>query len=90
MPGDIAYTSPMLELEEALARILAVLPKPARERVPLREARGRILLEPVSAAVDLPVFDNSAVDGYAVRSVDDVAPQTTLAAGTSVQVLRWE
>jgi molybdopterin biosynthesis enzyme len=38
----------MLELEEALARILAVLPKPARERVPLREARGRILLEPVA------------------------------------------
>ena len=63
----------MLELEEALARILAALPKPARERVSLREARGRILLEPVSAAVDLPMFDNSAVDGYALRSKDAAA-----------------
>jgi molybdopterin molybdotransferase len=60
----------MLELEEALARILAALPKPVGERVPLRQAHGRILLERISAGVDLPLFDNSSVDGYAVRAAD--------------------
>jgi molybdopterin molybdotransferase len=40
------------------------------ERVPLREARGRVLAEPLLAAVALPPFDNSAMDGYAVRAAD--------------------
>ncbi len=60
----------MLELEEAVARILADLPEPVGECVPLSEAHGRILLEPISAAVDVPMFDNSSVDGYAVRAAD--------------------
>ena len=60
----------MLELEDALARILAALPEPADERISLRGASGRILSEPVLAAMDLPAFDNSAVDGYAVRDAD--------------------
>jgi molybdopterin molybdotransferase len=60
----------MLELEEALARILAALPTPAAEPTPLSDAHRRILAGPVSAAIDLPPFDNSAMDGYAVRSAD--------------------
>jgi molybdopterin molybdotransferase len=60
----------MFELEEALARILAVLPKPGSETLSLREAHGRVLLDRVAAAVDLPPFDNSPVDGYAVRAAD--------------------
>jgi len=40
------------------------------ERVPLTEARGRVLVADVVAPVDLPPFDNSAVDGYAVRHAD--------------------
>ena len=52
------------------------LPKPknppaaTRERIPLSTAAGRILAEPVLSAIDLPAFDNSAVDGYAVRAID--------------------
>ena len=38
--------------------------------VELRAAEGRVLAEDVIAAVSLPVFDNSAMDGYAVRAVD--------------------
>jgi molybdopterin molybdotransferase len=38
--------------------------------VPIEESDGRILAESVLATVDLPPFDNSAVDGYAVRYVD--------------------
>jgi molybdopterin molybdotransferase len=40
--------------------------------VELREAEGRVLAEDVTAGVSLPVFDNSAMDGYAVRA-DEVA-----------------
>jgi molybdopterin molybdotransferase len=45
------------------------LPLPA-ETVPLLEARGRILREAAAAAEDMPPFDRSAMDGYAVREDD--------------------
>ncbi|MDT7816724.1 MAG: molybdopterin molybdotransferase [Acidobacteriaceae bacterium] len=60
----------MLELEEALARILAMVPSVMSERVPLGEAHGRVLAERVLSPIDLPIFDNSAMDGYAVRARD--------------------
>lgn len=40
------------------------------ETVPLLEALGRALAEPVIASLDLPRFDNSAMDGYALRAAD--------------------
>src|SRR5450756_349383 len=40
------------------------------ETVALQDARGRVLGADVKAPVDLPPFDNSAVDGYAVRHAD--------------------
>ncbi len=60
----------MLELEEALARVLAAVPAPTSESVSLGEAEGRVLAEPVTAPIDLPMFDNSTMDGYALRSAD--------------------
>ncbi len=63
----------MLDLETALARILTALPPPQRESVPLSEAAGRVLAEAVAAPVDLPPFDNSAMDGYAVRAAEIAA-----------------
>jgi len=60
----------MLELEEALARILAAIPPSAGEILPLGEAHARVLLERIVSALDLPPFDNSAMDGYAVRAQD--------------------
>ncbi len=60
----------MLELEDALQRILDALPPPRAQTLPLARADGRVLLEPAIARVDLPGFDNSAVDGYAVRAAD--------------------
>ena len=60
----------MLELEDAQARILSqISPLPA-EKVSLSVALNRYLAEKVTAAVDLPLFDNSAMDGYAVRASD--------------------
>lgn len=60
----------MLKFEEALARILSAIPPPATEIVALNRACGRILAERVASPIDLPPFDNSAMDGYAVQSKD--------------------
>lgn len=57
-------------LEEARAAMLAGLVPGAGERVSLSGALGRVLAEPVDARVTLPPWDNSAMDGYAVRSGD--------------------
>lgn len=58
--------------DEALIRLFdAWSPPPVRsERVPAAEAPGRVLAEDVVAAEDLPAFDRSTVDGYAVRAAD--------------------
>lgn len=64
----------MLDLETALARVLAALPPPRSEVVSLNTAAGRVLAETVVAPADLPPFDNSAMDGYAVRAAEDERP----------------
>jgi molybdopterin molybdotransferase len=60
----------MLSYEEALAELLANVPKPRPQGVPLREALGRVLAAPIEADLDLPPFRKSFVDGFAVRSQD--------------------
>ena len=60
----------MLDLEAALARVLAAVPAPTSESVSVSEAPGRALLDPIQAPIDLPIFDNSSMDGYAVRATD--------------------
>jgi len=63
----------MLDVDEAWALIAAELhPLPSEIR-PLRDAVGRIAAEPVRSPIDLPGFDRSAMDGYAVRA-QDTAP----------------
>jgi molybdopterin molybdotransferase len=60
----------VLDLETAVAQVLAAMPAPQVERISLTESAGRILAEPVISPLDLPAFDNSAMDGYAVRAAD--------------------
>ncbi len=75
----------MLTYDEALTRVLdAADPLPA-EPVPLADAYGRALAEPVVAAENLPPFDNSAVDGYAVRLDDTLFPNKSGATVLSVR-----
>jgi molybdopterin molybdotransferase len=60
----------MIPLEEALERMLAgVTPLPV-EDVALEAALGRVLAEPLVSRLTLPPWDNSAMDGYAVRAAD--------------------
>ncbi|MGZ6344374.1 MAG: molybdopterin molybdenumtransferase MoeA, partial [Candidatus Limnocylindrales bacterium] len=63
----------MLPLEEALQRMLAGLQPLPAEEVPLEEAVGRVLAAPVEAAVTMPPWDNSAMDGFAVHAADIAA-----------------
>jgi molybdopterin molybdotransferase len=64
----------MLSVPEASARILEQITPLLPERVALLDALGRVLAEPVHAPMTLPAWDNSAMDGYAVRAADiDVA-----------------
>ncbi len=60
----------MLTYEEALARVLDAMPSSRAEKVPVAEAAGRFLTEAVTSPLDLPPFDNSAMDGHAVRAAD--------------------
>jgi len=47
-------------------------------RRPLREALDAVLAEDVASPIDLPPWDNSAMDGYAVRSTDLTGSSTDL------------
>ncbi|WP_394837524.1 molybdopterin molybdotransferase MoeA [Pendulispora rubella] len=60
----------MLNFGEAQQRVLAMAPRMGAERVGLEEAAGRVLAEDVLCPVDVPAFDGSVMDGYAVRAAD--------------------
>jgi len=64
----------MIPVAEARARILADMTSVAPdETLPVARALGRVLAKEVTAPFDVPLADNSAVDGYAVRAVDLVS-----------------
>src|SRR5438067_4808030 len=66
-----AFSGPLLPVAEAERLIRErVAPVPEVETVPLAAARGRVVARDIVAPIDLPPFDNSAVDGYAVRHAD--------------------
>ncbi len=70
-PGDQGNTPRrMLSLEEAIERSLAAAPELGSKTIPLADAEGRFATSDTKARVSLPGFDNSAMDGYAVRSCD--------------------
>jgi molybdopterin molybdotransferase len=66
-----AFSGPLLPVDD-VERLMAerVGAVGEGEMAPLRDAAGRVLAADIVAPVDLPPFDNSAVDGYAVRSDD--------------------
>jgi molybdopterin molybdotransferase len=66
-----AFSGPLLRLDD-MERLIGerIMPVAETERVPLRDARSRVTAADIVAPVDLPPFDNSAVDGYAVRHAD--------------------
>ena len=66
-----AFGGPLLSIDDVERLIVErVTPVAETEPVALKDARGRVLAGDVVAPIDLPPFDNSAVDGYAVRHAD--------------------
>jgi molybdopterin molybdotransferase len=95
-------SKPLTPIAEALAQLLAQVPSaPPSETVSLQMALGRILAAPVQAAMDVPAYDNSAMDGYALNTRDAASagvalpvsqtiaaghPGQPLAAGTAARI----
>jgi molybdopterin molybdotransferase len=81
-----AFSGPLLPLADAERLIHErVAPVAGTETVALTAARGRVVARDVVAPISLPPFDNSAVDGYAVRHADlGPAQETRLAVGERI------
>ncbi len=60
----------LLTVDEAIERILAAIAPLPAERTPLDEASGRVLAEDIRSDINLPPFDNSSMDGFALRAAD--------------------
>jgi molybdopterin molybdotransferase len=60
-----------MSLDDALQALLAnIQPLSKTETVATLEADGRVLAQDLVSALQVPAFDNSSMDGYAVRSAD--------------------
>ena len=71
--NDCCAEPALLPIEAALNKLLALAasaPSLALESVALADADGRVLAEPLIASLDLPPWDNSAMDGYALCLAD--------------------
>jgi molybdopterin molybdotransferase len=62
--------SELLSVAEAQRQLLSAFESLNVETVPITKVVGRVLAEPVIAASDIPSFDNSSMDGFAVRTTD--------------------
>src|SRR5689334_18205795 len=81
-----AFNGPLLPIAEA-ERLIEERVEPVAEieTVPLLAARGRVVARDIAAPLSLPPFDNSAVDGYAVRHADlDPSKDTRLTVSERV------
>lgn len=92
MPMNSIRTRALPDYDEALQHALTVAaPLDDSESVPLHDAAGRVLREPIVADRDLPPFNRAQMDGYAVRAAD-ITPgcalpvAATIAAGASPEV----
>ncbi|MDP2994710.1 MAG: molybdopterin molybdotransferase MoeA [Anaerolineales bacterium] len=66
----------MLSVSEARERILAVFLPVESQTVSLNRAARRVLARDIAAETDLPLFDNSSVDGFALHKADFACPRT--------------
>lgn len=74
----------MLPLDQALHQMLSQLPFPTQsETLSLTDAANRVCAEDVISPINVPSFDNSAMDGYAVRLADLAQSLTLSVAGKS-------
>ncbi|MDD7544804.1 gephyrin-like molybdotransferase Glp, partial [Actinobacillus porcinus] len=74
----------MLTLDQALEKMLTALPRPTQHQtLAIQQAANHICAEDVVSPINVPSFDNSAMDGYAVRLADLAQSMTLSVAGKS-------
>ena len=70
-PNDTCNTPDLMTVDEARDRIMtAVSTVSGVEQLFVRDALNRVLAEPVISSINVPSFDNSAMDGYGLNSQD--------------------
>ncbi|UOD51546.1 molybdopterin molybdotransferase MoeA [Orrella daihaiensis] len=86
--------SGLLAFDAALAKLLSRARRPVKvSQVPLLQAQDRVLAAPVISSMNVPAFDNSAMDGYALNVADFAKPPESfvviqrIAAGQSGQAI---
>jgi len=79
-----AHDGPLIPVEEYRSAILAAITPLPPASVALADAEGCVLAEDVTAAISLPSFDNSGMDGYAVQAKDTISSSER--APTTLQV----
>lgn len=76
--------NPLLNVDAALENILAGIKTLEAETVSLPDSYNRVLAEAIVSPIDLPPFDNSAMDGYAIRYEDSAAASPSRPATLAV------
>jgi molybdopterin molybdotransferase len=77
-PAD-CFTELLIPVDEAIERLLASTARSAEtESVAVIDALGRVLAEDLVSGINVPGYDNSAMDGYAVRSAECTQPGAVL------------
>jgi len=77
-----AFTAGLISLDDAISMLLArVIPVQQHNTVTLPDAAGRITASAVISPIDVPPFDNSAMDGYALRMADLTPGRALTVAG---------
>ncbi|RYG45293.1 molybdopterin molybdenumtransferase MoeA [bacterium] len=73
----------MISFPEARAKILETITSLSAEKVAIDALGGRVFTEPLVCPFDVPHFDNSSVDGYAVRAADGNARRIVVGASSA-------
>lgn len=71
MTTSVCESGELIPVDEAIERLLAQAPPPpSTQQVKTAQALGRVLAGDIFSPVNLPAWDNSAMDGYALRAAD--------------------
>ena len=84
MTAGHAHDGPLIPVEQYRSAILAAITPLPPASMALADAEGCVLAEDVTAAISLPSFDNSGMDGYAVQAKDTISSSER--APTTLQV----
>ncbi len=79
----------MISIHEAIDTVLAAVRHRPGEEVPLLEALGRATAEAIVSAEHVPAFDNSAMDGFAVRGAELAAGRREFTVTVEIPAGRW-